>query len=122
MECNCDWIKILSALLTPTIAIIGVIIAALQWQVNDLKRKNDLFDRRYSFYQRLEKAWLSTEDKNNRTWDFEDLCPIASEAEMLFGKDIAKHIITLADKRHKGSQFFPNDDFSKPFMKYLRLK
>lgn len=42
-----DWIDILSALLTPVIAILTVTIAFFQWQTNEKKRKQDLFDMRY---------------------------------------------------------------------------
>ena len=100
MECNYNWINVLSALLTPTIAIAGSVIAWLQYRTNSQKRKND----------------------NCRPHDVEDLIPVAMEARMLFGKDIAQHIISLENKAHKGSPFFPDDDFIKPFMKYLQLK
>lgn len=122
MECNYNWINVLSALLTPTIAIAGSVIAWLQYRTNSQKRKNDLFDRRYNFYQTLEKFWLQSSDDNCRPHDVEDLIPVAMEARMLFGKDIAQHIISLENKAHKGSPFFPDDDFIKPFMKYLQLK
>ncbi|MGQ0833701.1 MAG: hypothetical protein ACT4O5_02060 [Gammaproteobacteria bacterium] len=45
------WVPILAALLTPTIAIAGVYIAAQQWRTNRNKLKLELFDRRYAFYE-----------------------------------------------------------------------
>lgn len=42
-----SWIDILSALLTPMIAILTGLIAYLQWKTNERKRKQDLFDMRY---------------------------------------------------------------------------
>ena len=42
-----NWIDILSALLVPTIAIFGSLIAFLQWRINRARLKNELFDRRY---------------------------------------------------------------------------
>jgi len=122
MEYNCNGIEALSALLTPTIAIAGLVIAVLQYRTNNLKRKNDLFDKRYEFYKSVEKLWLSTIDNEIKEFWVEDLIPIASEARILFGNDVADHIMSLENKRHKGSPFFPNDDFSKPFLKYLQLK
>lgn len=122
MECDYNWIKVLSALLTPTIAVAGLIIAWLQYRTNNQKRKNELFDRRYDFYKSIEKIWISTRDEENRTLDDQDLIPFASEAEILFDRSVANHIMSLEDKRHKGSPFFPDDDFSKPFFKYLKLK
>ena len=42
-----DWVDYLSALLTPTIAILGAIIAFLQWRTNSKRLRHELFDRRY---------------------------------------------------------------------------
>lgn len=42
-----DWIDICSALLTPTVAIFGCLIAYRQWKTSEKQRKQDLFDKRY---------------------------------------------------------------------------
>lgn len=42
-----DWVDYLSALLVPTIAIVGAFIAWQQWRINRARLKNELFDRRY---------------------------------------------------------------------------
>jgi hypothetical protein len=42
-----DCIDVLSALLTPTIAILGSVIALQQWRTNRARLKHELFDRRY---------------------------------------------------------------------------
>jgi hypothetical protein len=42
-----DWVDYLSALLTPTIAILGSLIAFQQWLINRKRLKHELFDRRY---------------------------------------------------------------------------
>lgn len=42
-----NWIDILSAFLTPLIAILTGLIAYLQWKTNERKRKQDLFNMRY---------------------------------------------------------------------------
>lgn len=125
MQPEKTWIDILSALLTPMLAVFGALIAYLQWRTNELKRKNDYFDRRYNFYKRIESMWLSSttdEQLLAEGFEIEDLIPLADEAGLLFGKDVAGHIVSLAGKHHNGSPFFPDDDFSKPFRKYLRLK
>lgn len=122
---NCGWISLLSALLTPAIAIAGILIAVLNYQHVRQKRKDDLFDRRYAFYERVRSMWLSTGTgaglDEDPEIDIESLIPIAEEAQFLFGKDIADHILSLDRKGHSGSPFFPNDDFVKPFEKYLQL-
>ena len=85
------------------------------------KRKDDLFKLRFDFYKRVSSAWTSTFDRNNPEFDIVDLIPISEEAEFLFGKDIRKHILSLENKRAK-HDLFPDENFSAPFHKYLRLK
>ncbi len=48
--CDKDWIDVLSALLTPTIAIAAVVITTLQWKIDRNRLKHELFDRRYRQY------------------------------------------------------------------------
>ncbi|MCK4819469.1 hypothetical protein KA005_27095 [bacterium] len=45
------WTQIFSALLTPTIAIFGLILAIKQWKTSQSKLKMDLFEKRYSIYK-----------------------------------------------------------------------
>jgi len=45
-----DWVDYLAALLTPTIAILGVYFARQQWKTNRRRLKNELFDRRYEYF------------------------------------------------------------------------
>lgn len=111
----------LSAILTPIVAIGGLVIAVLNYRHAHRKRKDDLFDRRYEFYRRLRDWWLRTAEPDQPLVDAEDVIPIAEEARLLFGEDIAQHILSLAGKAHSGSPFFPNDDFTRPFDKYLRF-
>lgn len=125
MQPDKTWIDILTALLTPTLAAFGALIAYLQWRTNELKRKNDYFDRRFSLYKRVEDLWLSSQGSPEMSTigiRFEYLAQLASEARLLFGDDVAEHICSLSGKSHKGSPFFPDSDFSEPFFKYLRLK
>ena len=62
-----DWIDIFSAFLTPFVALITVYIAYQQWQTNERKRKQDLFDIRYDnlFKPILENADNYDYYKNN---------------------------------------------------------
>ena len=111
-------IELLSAWLVPIIGIVTIITAFLQIYYTAKKRKDDLFDKRFDFYKRLERYWLST--NSNGPPDITDLFPIASEARFLFGKDIERHILSLAGKGSSNSMF-AEDDFTKPFHKYLTL-
>lgn len=119
------WAQWLTALLTPTIAVGGLVIAVLNHLHARRKRKDDLFDRRYGFYKRVRDWWLTTGTGAAPDTDpdaaLEDVVPIAEEARLLFGDDIAQHILSLQGKGHSGSPFFPNDDFTRPFERYLRF-
>lgn len=115
----------MAAALTPIIALVGMGIGILSYLLARRKRMDDLFNRRYEFYKRVRDWWLSTgtgaPSDRNPDIDLEDLIPIAEEAGFLFGDDIAQHILSLDKAGHSGSPFFPNEDFSKPFGRYLRL-
>jgi hypothetical protein len=50
MEHTRDWIDILQALLTPTIALVAIGIAVAQWWTARNKLKLDLFDSRWAVY------------------------------------------------------------------------
>ena len=118
-----DWIGILSASLTPTIAVAALILGILQYRLAKQRRNDDLFDRRYAFYDRLRTIWLSTgtgaPDGHDPSVDVLDLVPLAEEASFLFGQDIVDHVLSLEGPGHSGHPDFPNDDFIAPFRKYL---
>lgn len=120
-----DWIGILSASLTPTIAVAALILGVLQYRLAKQRRKDDLFDKRYAFYNNLRRIWLSTgtgAGPDEKPWiDYEDLIPFAIEAEFLFGKDISDHVMALDQQEHNGHPDFPNEGFIQPFRKYLEL-
>lgn len=46
-----DWIDILQALLTPTIAFLGLLIAWLQWRINNNRLKMERFDGRFTRFE-----------------------------------------------------------------------
>jgi hypothetical protein len=54
----CNWVEILSALLTPVVAVFGTIIALQQSFINRRRLKHELFDRRYKVYDHA-KYFLS---------------------------------------------------------------
>jgi hypothetical protein len=119
-------IQWLSALLTPAIAVAGITIGVLNYLHARRKRKDDLFDRRYEFYKRVRDWWLKTgtgaAPGQDPSVHPEDVIPIADEARLLFGKEVAQHLMSLVGRGHSGSPFFPNGDFTMPFDKYLRFQ
>ena len=51
MSCNLqDWIEVSKALLTPVIAIFGIVLGFRQYKVSKDKLKLDLYDRRYKVF------------------------------------------------------------------------
>ena len=48
-----DWIDLLSALLTPTVAAIGIYIAYQQRVTNQNRLKHELFEKRYEVYENI---------------------------------------------------------------------
>jgi hypothetical protein len=64
-----QWVNLLSALLTPTIAMLGIYIAYQQWSVNRANLREKLFERRFQIFKKaqsflseiLGKAKLSDE-------------------------------------------------------------
>ncbi|MDX6769897.1 MAG: hypothetical protein SF051_10215 [Elusimicrobiota bacterium] len=115
------YIDLLSALLAPTIAVLGIIFTVLQWRTSEKSRLNALFDRRYACYMRIREVYLSQHDQTKAQLDTEDWIPFAEEAGFIFGDDIRAHVVGLADKQISSSPFFPDASFVKPFEKYLKL-
>jgi hypothetical protein len=125
MICEKNWIDILSALLAPIIAIMGIMFAALNYRLSARKRKDELFDRRYAFYKEVEKSWMSTLDDGvdgeDKSWDWDDVEGWAHEAEFLFGRDIVRHLRSYEGSTYNGLPWVPDSNFSKPFRKYLNF-
>lgn len=107
---------------TILIGIIGTIFTYKNYQLNERRRKDELFDRRFAFYKRLCKIWLSTAVDDEPELELENLLCIIDEARFLFDEDIVNHILALEGKYHTGHPSFPNDDFVKPFNKYLHFE
>lgn len=107
------------------VALAGAVIATAQYRLAERRRKDELFDRRYAFYQRLRAAWLETgtgaSPDQDPSVDILDLTSFAEEASFLFGRDIADHIYSLAGPGHQGVPWVPDESFIEPFRKYLAL-
>jgi hypothetical protein len=121
------WTQYVSALLVPSVAVVGIALGVLNYRLSKQKREGELFDRRFEFYLKLQSYWMSSgqiaerEDRDPEC-HFEDLTVFAIESGFLFGNEISNHIMSLEGKGHYGSAWFPNEDFSKPFDNYLHYK
>lgn len=61
----CDWVPLLTSLMTPLIAGIAIYVAWQQWRTNRQKLKLDLFDKRFAIFQST-RTFLSTVLRDGR--------------------------------------------------------
>lgn len=86
-------VTILSALLTPVIAIIATYIAWQQWKSNELKLRLDRYERRLSIYQNvITMLSLITRDADAKVEDLMTFRANTAEADFLFGPEISEYI------------------------------
>ena len=118
-----DVIQLCASIATPCIALIAVYYTRTQARTNEIRRKQELFDLRYAFYQKARNIYL-TLAKENRLTGATDLFDLAEEADFLFGDDVSKHILNILDHRisEQAKHGIIDDWFTKPFKKYLTLK
>ncbi|WP_264529314.1 hypothetical protein [Flavobacterium sp. N502540] len=112
--------EIYLTIVTTFVAIFGLLFTWLQFILAKKKRKDDLFNLRYEFYKDISNIWTSTCNPEMPPLDIVDLIPLAEKGNFLFGKDISSYIISLENKT-ANRPFFPDEDFTKPFVKYLKL-
>ncbi|MGB7933942.1 MAG: hypothetical protein WCH04_17290 [Gammaproteobacteria bacterium] len=88
-----DWVDYLSALLTPTIAILGSIIAYLQWRTNSNRLKHELFDRRYEQFTVVRDfiGSIMTSGKSKQDEQFKYLSGTRG-MRFIFDKEIANYV------------------------------
>jgi len=86
------WTQVLSALLTPTIAVLVAIIAYRQWRTAQNRLKLDLFDRRFAVYDAARNL-LSSVMTSGKAKDEEMLKFLAHtrEAKWLLNNEIAEY-------------------------------
>jgi hypothetical protein len=114
------WLQVLSALLTPAIAIAVGTIGWLQWWTNERKRKQDLFDKRWDYFKRARSVF----DQGPRAPDgyhfhSEDLDELAMEGAFLFGPDIEALIWSFPDHFDRSRR--DRAWYETPFKKYMQL-
>jgi hypothetical protein len=95
MTCEPHWTAYLSALLTPTVAVLGSFIAYRQWRLAQNKLKFDLFERRYSVYEAA-KILLSSIMTSGKAKDEElfKFLVATREAKWLLSSQVAEYLNT----------------------------
>lgn len=94
-----SWIDTFSALLVPTIAIVGAYIAYQQFQINIQRLRHETYERRLSVYKVVQK-YLS-EILRNQTTTYEQALEFnsdASEAAFLFDPSVQNKIDEIYKK------------------------
>lgn len=86
-------IDILSALLTPLIAIIATYIAYQQYRTNKLQLQNELYERRLEIYRALRQfIGLAVQYGGVPNEELPKFLRGTSESYFLFGDDVAKYL------------------------------
>lgn len=98
-----NWIDVLSALLTPTIAIVGIAIGWQQSCINKKRLQNELFNRRIDLYEKIASyiANILTKGSLGNGVDIQFLRD-TKHVTFIFGKDIEEFV----DKIYKKSLDF----------------
>jgi len=99
MSCEKDWIDITAALLTPVIAILGSVIAILQWRLNRSRFRHEIFEKRYAIFEatQLYLSRLISTAKMNRDERIEFLRNTKG-AFVLYDEKIVQYLNNLHKK------------------------
>jgi len=96
-----DWVELLAALLTPTIAVAAVVLGVLQYRLALKRRDDELFDRRYRFFDEFRKALIDiVRDVGGDNIDADKLeitlASLSRRAEFLFPAQVSEEIRSLS--------------------------
>jgi hypothetical protein len=90
---DCNWLIVLSGLLTPVVALLGLYIALRQWLTARSKLKLDLFDRRLLIYDAVRSYIAAVMTSGKTTQDIELAFLSGTRgARWLFGNEIVHYI------------------------------
>ncbi len=90
-----SWVLVMSALLTPTVALAVGVVAFLQWRTANDKLALDLFERRYAILREVDHAifaWFSDEDDTNTLMAIDRVERAGLQSEFLFGEEVTSFI------------------------------
>ena len=111
-------VDVLSAAMTPLIAMIAIYIAYQQWKTNHLRLKHELFDRRFEIYKSVQKylSGILREAKVNMEL-VPEILDAYQRSKFLLGDEIHDYIdeiykrsINLRSKQHLIKAGNPEND------------
>lgn len=90
------WITYLSALLTPLVALLGIVIAFRQWRTAQQKLKLDLFNRRFVVYDATMLAMSTVARRGSiRPDEVEQFAAGTRGAKFLFNEEVEAYLERL---------------------------
>ena len=94
-----DWVDYCQALLTPTIAAFGILIAWLQWITNHHRLKLERFDKRFSMFEATRKfiQVLIVNPAVDESARLKFLSETTG-SRFLFNKNISEYLTQIHDK------------------------
>jgi Na+-transporting NADH:ubiquinone oxidoreductase subunit NqrC len=109
------WLGIIQVIATVVIAGAGVVIAAEQKRLADIRLRNDLFDRRLKIYDATKKILQQAVSERDLGGDkFINFAIETNEAAFFFSQNIIDYIDeiskTIADMRVQQSIYIENSD------------
>ncbi|QCO54482.1 hypothetical protein EOK75_00770 [Pseudorhodobacter turbinis] len=117
-----QWVEVFSALLTPTLACLGLYIAYQQWSVNRANLREKLFERRFSILRETEAFFSEFMRDLNVSEDgirkFSDTC---QRSRFLFGKEIQNYLLEVRDHAVKLKMNFAAHSQMEPGEDRVRL-
>jgi hypothetical protein len=98
-QAETGWVDLLSALLVPAIAVVGLFIAFQQYRINQQRLRHELYERRLLVYRSVQK-YLSEVIAEGKT-SFQKAAVFyseASEASFLFDSSVQELIDRIYEK------------------------
>ncbi|WP_298919782.1 hypothetical protein [uncultured Roseobacter sp.] len=98
-----QWVDVLSALLTPFIAILGSLIAYRQWRLAKLNLKEKLFERRYRIVDAAKEYTIQSRfgPEEDARIAHDGLIRVMGEAKYLFSEEVHITLLELQDAIRK---------------------
>jgi hypothetical protein len=97
-----NWIDVLSALLVPTIAVVGVYIAFQQYRINIQRLRHETYERRLAVYKCVQRYLSEILRDGKTTYDIAlQFNSEASEAAFLFDESVQNKIDEIYQKSIK---------------------
>lgn len=112
-----SWVDLLSALLVPLIAVMGLYIAYQQYRINEQRLRHETYDRRLAVYKAVQRYLSEILRDGQTTYErASEFYSEASEATFLFDSSVQEWIDDIFHRSvklvHTHEQMYPRDGSS----------